>query len=1074
MEDISKHKTINENNEYFSAYLIMARHNVYVTLNEISKTIIGKTIEEESLLSECKLFTALATNKIDDKNLPPQTTEKIIEKLERYFPFLRPMLQKELESGKRVILQPEDYITLFKILFKHLDIFHNYYSPAHPGIYKNSNILLKNLRSSFDASVRKIRDDMGLEEAEINFLRRLKKDKNDRKAIEKEEFEYKFHDADSDNISEKGLAYFICLFLEPKYIILLLKQLDVFKQGDDRKCQIVYNCYKCYSIRLPQPKLSTDNTKENLAMNILNELKHCPTELFNHISDADKSKFFQKKNISEKDFEKKQNDEDDDIQKLIRKEDKFPLFALSYIDYQELFEKLRFQVYLGNYYYKFYEKLTVDNKFHLRSLNKRMKAYGRIQDFDPENQPESWKKLCKQPHNLSSEEPEEYISQAQPHHHVNTNLIALASTDNLNKDNLFPKIDPKANAITPDFFLSTHELVGLLFYNYLKQKGEKSKIYPSEKLIFKHKEKMHSFFDDIIEGKLTQCTEEELNRNYGITKREVPDRLLLMLGMKEKINSQESLQIKKIEQMVLETNSLLQKSYTDEQKAKRSKAGNYKKEKMLKSGSYSSFLAKDMVFLQKMPETSFSRKITSLNFQVLQSSLAFYGREKGNLIRIFKQCKFFNEETAHPFLKKVCGVCINSEKRNNLVTFYQVYLRQRINYLNYCKNHLSQCHFLKSKNDMELKELAQKYKDTPVNLPRGLFKNAITEHFKNECNVKSMKKVAEQEKTSTAYLIEQYFLHCLDGDKPLDYYNFKRAYIVIDKKEDDRYDFYKPVIHRYYDTKELTLLNEELKKYIEKLKPLEDIPPTEDEQKFRKNHGQMHNLYKQFCDNEKTIRTYKVQDMMMFLMGKNLLFNNDEMLHLKLQDILFDNTLDKGMETKKDILSTPAYYEMKIFGKTIFQTDLKPKNYADFKRFTKDHRIPSLFDWFEAEKIEREHIEKELEYYDNARIVILEYINRFERDMLKKYSEELLAAQKEEKYCSFSLILDTYQSKYHIKDEDKRLIKEIRNSFFHTEYPKKYFFPQNLLKQITQLQITKDIECIAVEKLKEITDSLCE
>ena len=1084
MEDPkSNYKTVLEDKDYFSAYLIMARHNVYITLNEISETILGITTDEENLLSESKLFSALAENKINDKHLPPQTTGKLIEKLEQHFPFVRPMLQKELKTNNSIILQPKDYVELFKILLGYLDFFRNYYTHTNHKMYKNSRDLLKYLRSSFDAAVRKVRDEMGVEESEIVFLRRLEKKRGEKNATEKPEFEYKFYDEENENISEKGLAYFICLFLEPKYNMLFLKKLKGFKRNYDKKYRIVRNCYRCYSIRLPQLRLNEKDTKESLGMDILSELKRCPSELFNHINQRDKEKFFYNKNRSEEEIERNGEGEDEGMKKLIRMEDRFPFFALSYIDYQKLFEKLRFQVDLGDYYYKFYDKLTIDNKLHLRSLSKKMKAYGRIEDFDMENQPEAWKELCKQTHSAQAGETEKYITQTQPHYHINNNLITLASTDNINKHNVFPETEEKR--FMPDFFLSTHELLGLLFYNYLllREKGNREK-YPAEKLIFKHREKIYRFFDDIISGKLSECSEEELKKNYDLTKREIPERLLLLLGMKEKINSQETVRKQKLDQMILDTKILLRKSRTDEQRAKNSKAGSYKREKVIKSGGYAFFLAKDMVFLRETfgAKTSETNKITSLNFQVLQSSLAFYDRDKELLEGIFRQCRFFSKDTAHPFLKEVCYLCMNDKKKNNIVSFYQTYLQKRIGYLIKCKNNLSECRFFKSRNETELKELAQKHKDSPINLPRGLFKNAITEHFKTGSNGDNMKNSAEKDKTSTSFLLEQYFLHCLQGDKPLNYYTFKRTYSVINKMKDNRENFYKPLPLRYYDTQELTELAQELKEFIGTGETIERRSETmasgRRNEKPALHYETMRALYNQFCENEKIIRTYKAQDMMLFLMGKELLFDKEE-LDFKLKDVLFDNTdKAKGQETEKDTLSVNKRYEIKIHGKTIFQDDLKPKNYEDFKRFVKDRRLPSLFDWIEGESIERKFLERELENYDKARMAILEQIYRFEHVMFEKYPDELEIQRRlstkyaKKSYYPFNIILDTYQLKYPVSNEDKELIREIRNKFSYNEYPEKCFFSPSQVKQISGERVTKDIELFAIEKLKELIKSI--
>ena len=78
-------------------------------------------------------------------------------------------------------------------------------------------------------------------------------------------------------------------------------------------------------------------------MDMLNELKRCPKELYPLLSKEDKEKFIPK-DFNDEEYD---TDEYESVPELKRKDNRFNYFALRYLD--NSFEHLKFYIDLGNY-----------------------------------------------------------------------------------------------------------------------------------------------------------------------------------------------------------------------------------------------------------------------------------------------------------------------------------------------------------------------------------------------------------------------------------------------------------------------------------------------------------------------------------------------------------------------------------------------------------------------------------------------------------------------------------------------------------------------------------------------------
>ena len=185
-----------------------------------------------------------------------------------------------------------------------------------------------------------------------------------------------------DGLSAFGTLYFCSLFLSKEQTAQLCTESRVFvtspyQPAGNLKNNIILNMMFVYAIHIPRGKrLDSETDSQALAMDMLNELRRCPMELYNVLPAIGKREF--------EDNVRHENNRTPELSKRIRNKDRFPYLALRYIDQQELFERIRFQVRLGSFRFCFYNKTCIDGKSHPRQLHKEINGFGRMQDMEKE------------------------------------------------------------------------------------------------------------------------------------------------------------------------------------------------------------------------------------------------------------------------------------------------------------------------------------------------------------------------------------------------------------------------------------------------------------------------------------------------------------------------------------------------------------------------------------------------------------------------------------------------------------------------------------------------------------------
>jgi hypothetical protein len=1127
MENQINRKSLETDSDYFSAYLNLARHNAFLILSHIS----DKLRQKKTNTQEGSLHKAYAIEVLNNSKTP-DITAKSIKMLNEHFPFLKIMFDydsnsanpKGVKKGTEVL--PEQYHQKIELVLKLLNNYRNFYTHCiHTPVITPDNFI-HDLDNIFDAAVRMVKTRFELSDEDVEHLNRFERGKDPKtnkwKYVRKNDFKYSFiHD---NAISEKGMAFFITLFLEKKYAFEFLKKLHGFKDGRTKTMQATLESYCVYHVHLPKERIESTQNDLSLCLDMFNELKKCPSELFTLLKKEDAEKFRIAPDINNINDEEEINEvpengiADYNAEPILKRySNRFPYLAMRYIDEKKVFQNLRFHVDLGNYYFKFYPKTTVDGETRDRSLKVHLKSFGRLDDIN-QARLNDWDKLIRFHKDAEDEEPIEellpYITDTFPHYHLNNNQIGLKYFQT-GIDQLLPKLEKEKTKLTqPDFWLSVYELPGLLFYNHLLKS---KKGISAEDLILNCSKKYKALFKLIAEGckpELTDRTEtvkkdgknetvilqrvkfeDEKGRSYEIDLNEIPQVLQNYITDKP-LHNRAVLAESKINRLIIQTERKLEKidkALTQIKDKKQNKRGK-KRFVEIKSGVLADFLAKDIIHLQPSTEDKGKDKITGLNFQILQSHLAFYGRDYLMLNDIFRQCKLVGSAISHPFLNK-----LNPEKYQDIVSFYKAYLKERKNYLVQCnrdKDYASY-YFLKynskkftTETATYCKDLAKKLMNThsldnhPINLPRGLFNEAIVDWFRKNGSPE-LKAIANSQRVNTTYLIQKFFELERAGDTSQSFYNYQRSYKFIDKLNNLGKNPFQ-LRRNYYTIEQLSKMMDGVKTKISKL------PEPGVANKFIRPIMQTDlSDYKQ---NEKILRLYKTQDRVLFLMASEILFNQKPE-GLKSEDLKLSNIKPKPEnDTDKDLLSTQLpfslqykYYDVTPTGEidykkkkgeiTIFQKELKLKNYGNFIRYTKDRRLNNLFHWIDEPQIEMPLLQKELDKYEETRIAVSGIIHNFEKALFKKYRSAFedkfkanLLKKKNESdssYVDHNEMLEVFFEKYPDFVQYKELMKNIRNGFSHNQYPVKRAF-----ENINHIVLFKDCPDMEPKHEKELNIAL--
>ena len=378
--------TLNDKH-FWAAFLNLARHNVYITINHINKLLEIRQIDNDEKVLDIKALWQKVDKDINQK-------ARLRELMIKHFPFLEFAIYNNNKDGKQEEKQAkaQSFESLKDCLFlflKKLQESRNYYSHYKYSESSQEPKLEKELRKKmyniFDASIRLVKED-------YQYNKDIDPEKDFKHLERKEDFNYLFTDKDNKGkITKNGLLFFVSLFLEKKDAIWMQQKLRGFKDNRGNKEKMTHEVFCRSRMLLPKIRLESTQTQDWILLDMLNELIRCPKSLYERLQGAYREKFKVPFDSIDEDYDAEQ---EPFRNTLVRHQDRFPYFALRYFDYNEIFKNLRFQIDLGTYHFSIYKKLIGGQKED-RHLTHKLYGFERIQEVAKQNRPDEWKAIVK-------------------------------------------------------------------------------------------------------------------------------------------------------------------------------------------------------------------------------------------------------------------------------------------------------------------------------------------------------------------------------------------------------------------------------------------------------------------------------------------------------------------------------------------------------------------------------------------------------------------------------------------------------------------------------------------------------
>lgn len=873
-------------------------------------------------------------------------------------------------------------------------------------------------------------------------------------------------------LSDFGLVFLVSLFIKKTDAEALMQEVLLMEKSpfNNKENELLKMFMSVYRIRLPRGKrLDINDDDTQLGMDMLNELRKCPKDLYDLLDKQGKEYF--------EDGVTALTGEVDPVshnpisrqtgEKAVRKRhgDRFPYLALRYIDKKNIIGDIRFQLHLGSYRFSFYKKTTIDGEEKLRILQKGINGYGKLVDIEGERMI-MWKELfqkveVKDPNatdksEIAIDEDGNIIQLVQPVESVvNNNPFITDHRANYNftgnriglywkeegvldvqSDKYLPSLTCKPNAQdskdddchkradvpqpSPLVFLSTRELPALVFYYHLWNTHRDGNCSPEE-IIKESYHKMQILFKGIADGTIKSKAQVEAK---GIKWADVPYKLRDYLSRKQvnpsaqlidafygKNNRPGHLQER------IEWLERKKRKFKDLQK--RIKAGDNKRGKKKFDTIRPNEIARNLAtwIMDWIPKGSKCAAImTTPNFEALVDVLANYGTRpecNESRLRIVLTNGYVLE--GHPFIADV----LNSHPKG-LENLYLTYISKEISHLKvilnqtHSKENLGRIPFAHAdrlrwakRDDAYYKALAKRYLNIDdknravLFLPDGLFTEHILNILQDSSNpafsgidafkkVKENNVIEENEQHNVSFLIATYLESVLGDQSQSFYYKLKRSYDFFKEWEYEKKDAHNPksaLKNQYLTPLQIaealrgrTELKKKIKRRVADLYESDEIrlqlqreeegllqklqwerkPEKKEEinQKLKALKSWKTTMETKLCrmanecaNNERTIRRYRIQDILIFLMAKDLLGNSftekTQKVPFQLRNVTSSAFLSQTVEFSYTLKIS---YKFKKNGETcvitrpieIRQDNLAIKNYNLAFRYLKDDRLESF------------------------------------------------------------------------------------------------------------------------------------
>ena len=1102
----------------WAAYFNMARYNLYTTLVHIAaSTGLSDGENMENRMDHMKVL---------DEDVAPEVELRLRKLLCSHFPFISWMCSarnKESDINgeyEDLLVSLRDLRYCLKTLSFTLNYYRNLYSHSRAIETRSEELIARSRKSErrtglylkkiCTVSARRVkmrfsdRDNRGqtgmIDDSSLKFITEGKviihtKIEEGKKIREpKDDPDYFLNPlvldpngmlrdgTNPERLSTVGKMQLVCLLLEKKYITEFLTQsrfLKVFK--DDAKAprlsdrRLILEVFSDLRIRMPQKKIDSTRDDVQVALDMLNELKKCPNELFDLLGPEDRASFSVMSSTGEPIL-------------LRRSSDRFTQLALQWFDVNKAFSRIRFQVNAGVFRYLFNERKTcLDGKTRLRVLQEPLNCFGRIQEVEDartshrDGNGGPWsgfeiKGFDEAARNDADCLP--YINDARTRYMVDGNNIGIRfGEEGESSGDYIPAIGLKKGMYRVDCrpaqcTLSIYELQAMLFLHLLDP-GKDGELAPAEKLIIDKVESYRRLLGDIRDGRLKPSAPDEaaigslLTANYGIALSDIPDKLKdYLLGKVDDRKGFKAYRNRLIDTLREETDYRISRLSENlkEIRSDRNKPGK-PGFVQLRPGTLASFIAKDIVFFQ---EENADRKMTGLNFSVMQGLIATFGSREGatadDVRNVFHSSGLIAADGmcgTHPFLAKAFSADLN-----NTVALYKEYLKARKAYLSGdIPNTAAFLHADRMKwtvrDDTYYREYADRCLRRPVMLPCRLFESAIRERLLSleGDNAETLKEVIREagDRCNSAYMIDRYFFFVKDDNPQV----FHRA-CEGDMVHTFGHRFFH-IVRKNLNVAESILAgltNDEVnshRTYMDALtlaigwarknplsKPATNVRGAmPKELSLEDTAAMIKRAFNEYSATEKVLRRYVVQDELLFMAAMKTVSG---MLgvggnELKLGSIgprtgsVLDTVLP-SLRTRARFNNVKRDAETHtIVEFTIEQRNVSLKDYGDVYRLLADERLYSLMKYHRNDVILASDLKSELDSYDKRRVGVFKDILDYEEKVTAGVSIRQLRNARSEvgsRYIDFKVMqhFDTEND-----DLTRNELKTIRNAFCHNSYP---------------------------------------
>ena len=528
---------------------------------------------------------------------------------------------------------------------------------------------------------------------------------------------------DDNTFSSFGFIQILSFFLDKKQINLLFDNVDYtrdFGETDFQKLAarwvFTYNCYK------PIRRLfKSEYDKDSLLLQMVSELTKCPKELYPYLSEKDKMEFIEDLNIYMKDEVNFLDDDSLVVHQVITKryEDKFPYFAIRFLDEFANFPTLRFQVNMGKFNHN-----TATKKFSSTNLETERRILENITVFEKLSIA-THKKTEYFDNNDEDADAKDWVEYPRPSYKSFGNNIGIwlkinddfGTTDAPDeRDNDKPSKKEILNKLKLDYalkkpvaYLSYNELPALLYSLLIKnirpdeiEKRIKEKIFSQRKNIFEQIKNIKSL------------TEDEIKK--------LPNNFRRIVENYDKDVNLKKLKTNLKEEMYFNPLKDIRDKY-------RTKPKNENILSLSEKGKIATWLSKD---IKRFTSKEVKKNWKGYQFSEFQALLSYYDMDRNRIKAFLQEDLVFDMNTDIPFK----GINFSNQ---DFKQFYEYYLKKRYQYLNDLIKNLTNKNIeeqllIFNKSKFEINSI-EKYKQAlisnPVMLRRGIFDEKPTAVQKN-------------------------------------------------------------------------------------------------------------------------------------------------------------------------------------------------------------------------------------------------------------------------------------------------------------------------------------------------------